>query len=122
MKAKFLILTAIAALSGATPAFAKHRVFQTRNGQTVVVNTHRHDPRSSQVFWNVGIGFPFSGGYYGGYPYYGGYAGYPYYGSYYGGFPYGYSYNHMVITATTGTALVPRTPTTRIPTGIMIQS
>jgi hypothetical protein len=93
MKAKFLILTAIAALFGATPAFAKHRVFKTHNGQTVVVNTHRHDSRSSHVFWNVGIGFPFSGGYYGGHPYYGGYAGYPYYGSYYGGFPYGYSYN-----------------------------
>ena len=93
MKAKLLILTAIAALSVATPAFAKHRVAQTRNGQTVVVNTHRHDARSSQVFWNVGIGFPFSGGYYGGYRYYGGYASYPYYGSYYGVSPYGYSYN-----------------------------
>jgi Putative peptidoglycan binding domain len=93
MKTKLLILTAIAALGVTTPAFAKHRVVQTRNGRAVVVNTHRHDSRSSQVFWNVGIGFPFYGGYYGGYPYYGGYSsGYPYYGSsyYYGGYPYGY--------------------------------
>jgi hypothetical protein len=94
MKAKLLILTAIAALCVTTPAFAKHRVVQTRNGQAVVVNTHRHDSRNSSVFWNVGIGVPFYGGYYGGYPYYGGYySGYPYYGSsYYGGYPYGYSY------------------------------
>jgi len=95
MKAKLLILTAIAAVCVTTPAFAKHRVVQTRNGRTVVVNTHRHDSRgSSSVFWNVGIGVPFYGGYYGGYPYYGGYySGYPYYGSYsYGGYPYGYSY------------------------------
>ncbi len=68
MKTKLLILTAIAALGVTTPAFAKHRVVQTRNGRAVVVNTHRHDSRSSQVFWNVGIGFPFYGGYYGGYP------------------------------------------------------
>ena len=94
MKAKLFILTAISALSLATPAFAKHRVVQTRNGHAVVVNTHRQDSGSSRVFWNVGIGFPFSGGYYGGYPYYGVYySGYPYYGSYYGGYPYGYSYN-----------------------------
>ena len=95
MKAKLLILTAIVALCVTTPAFAKHRVVQTRNGRAVVVNTHRHDSRSSRVFWNVGIGFPSYGGYYGGYPYYGGgyYSGYPYYGSsYYGGYPYGYSY------------------------------
>jgi Putative peptidoglycan binding domain len=92
MKAKLLIFTAIAALCVATPAFAKHRVVQTRNGQAVVVNTHRHDSWSSRVFWNVGIGFPFFGGYYAGYPYYGGYySGYPYYGSYYGGYPYGYN-------------------------------
>lgn len=89
MKAKLLTLTAIAALCVTTPAFAKHRVIQTRNGQAVVVNLHRHDSRSSRVFWNVGIGFPFYGGYYGGYPYDGGY-----YSSnpYYGGYPYGYSY------------------------------
>jgi len=95
MKAKLLILTATVALCVTTPAFAKHRVVQTRNGRAVVVNTHRHDSRSSRVFWNVGIGFPSYGGYYGGYPYYGGgyYSGYPYYGSsYYGGYPYGYSY------------------------------
>jgi hypothetical protein len=94
MKAKLLIITAIAALCVTTPAFAKHRVVRTRNGQAVVVNTHRHDSRSSRVFGNVGIGFPFYGGYYGGYPYYGGYySGYPYYGSYYsGGYPYGNSY------------------------------
>ena len=93
MKVKLLILTAIAALCVTTPAFAKHRVVQTRNGRAVVVNTHRHDSRSSHVFWNVGIGFPSYGGYYGGYPYYGGYySGYPYYGSgYYGGSSYGYS-------------------------------
>src|SRR5438270_10760341 len=93
MKAKLLILTAIAALCATTPAFAKHRVVQTRNGRAVVVNTHRHDSRRSSVFWNVGIGFPY-GGYYGGYPYYGSYySGYPYYGSsYYGGYPYGSCY------------------------------
>jgi len=94
MKAKLLILTAIAALCITTPAFAKHRVVQSRNGQAVVVNTHRHDSRSSRVSRSVGIGFPSYGGYYGGYPFYGGYySGYPYYGSsYYGGNPYGYSY------------------------------
>jgi hypothetical protein len=94
MKAKLLILTAITALCATTPAFAKHRVVQTRNGQAVVVNTHGHDSRSSSVYWNVGVGFPFYGGYYGGYPSYGGYySGYPYYGSgYYGGYPYGYNY------------------------------
>ena len=94
MKAKLLTLTAIAALCVTTPAFARHRVVQTRRGQAVVVNTHRHDSRGSRVFWNVGIGFPSYGGYYGGYPYYGGYySGDPYYGnSYYGGYPYGYSY------------------------------
>jgi hypothetical protein len=90
MKAKLLILTAIFALCVTTPAFAKHRVVQTRNGQAVVVNTHRHDSRSSRVFFNVGIGFPFYGGYYVGSPYYGGYS---YYGNnYYGGYPYGSSY------------------------------
>ena len=95
MKAKLLILTAIAALCVTTPAFARHRVVQTRNGRAVAVNTHRHDSRGSRVFWNVGIGFPLYGGYYGGYPHYGGYySGYPYYGSsyYYGGYPYGYNY------------------------------
>jgi hypothetical protein len=112
MKTKLLILTAIAALGVTTPAFAKHRVVQTRNGRAVVVNTHRYDSRSSHVFWNVGIGFPFYGGYYGGYPYYGGYSsGYPYYGSsyYYGGYPYGYT--------TPTTAPVIRTLTTDIPIG-----
>src|SRR6478672_6710665 len=95
MKTKLLILTAIAALGVTTTAFAKHRVVQTRNGRAVVVNTHRHDSRSSSVFWNVGIGLPFYGGYYGGYPYYGSsyYGGYPY-GSYgYGYYPYGYGAN-----------------------------
>jgi len=103
MKAKLLILGAIAALSLTTPAFAKTRVVQTRNGQTVVANSsdHRNHWRGnhwrsgSRVFWNVGIGVPFYGGYYGGYPYYGSsyYGGYPY-GSYgYGYYPYGYGYN-----------------------------
>src|SRR6476620_12505937 len=91
MKTKLLILTAIAALGVTTPAFAKHRVVQTRNGRAVVVNTHRYDSRSSHVFWNVGIGFPFYGGYYGGYPYYGGCSSaYPFYGVFFfsWGFPY----------------------------------
>jgi hypothetical protein len=93
MKAKLLTLIGIAALCLTTPALAKHRVVQTRHGRPVVVNTHRHDSRSSSVYWNVGIGFPSYAGYYGGYPYYGGYySGYPYYGStYYGGYPYGYT-------------------------------
>jgi hypothetical protein len=98
MKAKLLILSAIVALSLTTPAFARTRVIQTRNGQALVTNTsnHRNHWRGdrfrsgSSVFWNVGIGVPFYGGYYGGSPYYG---GYPYYGSsYYGGYSYGYSY------------------------------
>jgi hypothetical protein len=88
MKAKLLILSAIVALSLTTPAFAKTRVVQTRNGQALVTNTsnHRNHWRGdrfrsgSSVFWNVGIGVPFYGGYYGGTPYYGGY-------SYYGGYP-----------------------------------
>jgi hypothetical protein len=96
MKAKLLIMAAIVAFSMTTPAFAKHRVVQTRNGQAIVTSTHRHDSRSSHVYWNIGVGVPFYGGYYGGYPYYGGYGGYywgyPYYGSsYYGGYPYGYN-------------------------------
>src|SRR5213595_3341948 len=77
------------------------RVLQTRNGQALVTNTgnHRNHWRGdrfrsgSSVFWNVGIGLPFYGGYYGGYSYYG---GYPYYrSSYYGGYScgsFGYSY------------------------------
>jgi hypothetical protein len=92
MKAKLLILSALVALSLTTPAFAKTRVVQTRNGRALVTNTsnHRNHWRGdrfrsgSSVFWNVGIGVPFYGGYYGGYPYYG--------SSYYGGYPYGYSY------------------------------
>ena len=80
MKAKLLILSAIVALSLTTPAFAKTRVVQTRNGRAVVTNSsnHRNHWRGdrfrsgSSVFWNVGIGVPFYGGYYGGYPYYGG--------------------------------------------------
>src|SRR6266568_8512214 len=101
MKAKLLILGAIVALSLTTPAFAKRHVVQTRNGQAIVTNTgnHRNHWRGdhwrsgSSVFWNVGIGVPFYGGYYGGYSYYG---GYPYYGgSYYGGYPYGsYGYGY----------------------------
>ena len=94
MKTKLLILAAIAALCVTTPAFAKQRVVETRNGRAVVVNTHRHDSRGSRVYWNIGIGLPFYGGYYGGYPYYGAYySGYPYYGSnyYYRGYPYGYN-------------------------------
>src|SRR5438128_491929 len=108
MKAKILTLSAVVALSLTTPAFAKTRVVQTRNGRALVTNTsnHRNHWRGdrfrsgSSVFWNVGIGVPFYGGYYGGYPYYGGYSygGYPYYRrSYYGGYPsrlyrYGYPY------------------------------
>src|SRR5438046_883880 len=88
MKAKLLILSAIVALSLMTPAFAKTRIVQTRNGQALVTNTgnHRNHWRGdrfrsgSSVFWNVGIGVPLYGGYYGGLPYYGGY-------SYYGGYP-----------------------------------
>src|SRR5207248_4346104 len=94
MKAKLLILSAIVALSLMTPAFAKTRIVQTRNGRALVTNTgnHRNHWRGdrfrsgSSVFWNVGIGVPFYGGYYGGLPYYGGYSyygGYPYYGSSY---------------------------------------
>ena len=92
MKAKLLILSALVALSLTTPAFAKTRVVQTRNGRALVTNTsnHRNHWRGdrfrsgSSVFWNVGIGVPFYGGYYGGSPSYGGYSyygGYPYYGS-----------------------------------------
>ena len=95
MKAKLLILMAIAALCVSTPALAGQRVVQTRDGRAVVVNTHRHVSRGSSVYWNVGVGIPFfGGGYYGGYPYYGGYySSYPsYYGGYYGGYPSGYSY------------------------------
>src|SRR5437016_11818639 len=101
MKAKILILRALVALSPTTTAFAKTRDIQTRKGRALVTNTsnHRNHWRSdrfrsgSSVFWNVGIGVPFYGGYYGGYSYYG---GYPYYGSsYYGGYPYGsYGYTY----------------------------
>lgn len=50
MKAKSLIFIAIAALCVATPTFAKRRIVQTRNGREVVLNTHRHDSRSSRFF------------------------------------------------------------------------
>ena len=100
MKAKLLILGAIVALSLTTPAFARTRVVQTRNGQAVVTNSgnHRNHWRGdhwrsgSGVSWNIGIGLPF----YGGYPYYGSsyYGGYPY-GSYgYDYSPYGYNSNY----------------------------
>src|SRR5207248_10804574 len=80
MKAKILILSTLVALSLTTPAFAKTRVIQTRNGRAPVTNTsnHRNHWRGdrfrsgSSVLWNVGIGVPFYGGYYGGYSYYGG--------------------------------------------------
>jgi putative peptidoglycan binding protein len=100
MKAKLLILSALVALSLTTPAVAKTRVVQTRNGQALVRNTSNHRDHwrgdrfrsGSSVFWNVGIGVPFYGGYYGGYSYYG---GYPYGSSYYGGYPYGsYGYGY----------------------------
>lgn len=107
MKAKLLILSALVVISLTTPAFAKTHVVQTRNGQALVTHTgnHRNHWRGdrfhsgSSVSWNVGIGLPFYGGYYGGYPYYGGYSyygGYPYYSSsYYGGYPYGsYGYGY----------------------------
>src|SRR4051812_47843814 len=76
MKAKLQIPSAIVALSMATPAFARTHVVQTRSGQRVVTNVgndrdHWHSS-SSGVSWNIGIGLPFYGGYYGGYPYYGG--------------------------------------------------
>src|SRR5258708_39914599 len=103
MKAKLLILSALVALSLTTPAFAKTRVVQTRNGHGLVTNTsnHRNHWRGdrfrsgSSVFWNVGIGVPFYGGYYGGSPYYGSsyYGGYPY-GSYGYTYPYGYGANY----------------------------
>src|SRR2546429_7018800 len=82
MKAKLLILSAIVALSLTTPAFAKTRVVQTRNGRAVVTNSgdHRNHWRGnhwrsgSSVFWNVGIGGAVFGGDYGGLPQYGGWS------------------------------------------------
>ena len=104
MKAKLLILSAIVALSLTTPAFAKTRVVQTRNGQAIVTNTGNnrnhwrgdHWRSGNSVSWNVGIGVPFYGGYYGGYPYYGSsyYGGYPYSSYGYGYYPYGYGYSN----------------------------
>lgn len=93
MKAKLLILTAITALCVSKPAFARQHVVQTRNGRAVVIDTHHHDSHASSVYWNVGVGLPFYGGYYGSYPYYGGYSGYPYYvsGYYPGGYAYAYN-------------------------------
>ena len=94
MKAKLLILGAIASLALATPTIGKKHVVRTTNGTRAVV-THsgghwrsyngghwRGGYRDSGVSWGVGIGLgtPFYGGYYGGYP------------GYYGGYPYGYSY------------------------------
>ena len=91
MKAKLLIVITIAGLGLTTgSAFASQQVVETRNGRAVVVRTHRHDAHNSSVFWNVGVGVPFAGGYYGGYPYYGSYySGYPY-----GGYPYGYGFGY----------------------------
>src|SRR5438105_9753190 len=107
MKAKLLILSALASLSLAMPATAKTRVVgTTSHGRPIVASTGTHwrnhygDSRTS---WGVGFGFgaPFYGGYYGGFPGY--YGGYPYaygyspyssgygYGNYYTGDPYYYN-------------------------------
>jgi Putative peptidoglycan binding domain len=89
MKAKVLLLMLALTFCLALPMFAQHRVVTTSSaGRSVVANNfcrpHWHD---SNVSWSIGIGFPFYGGYYGGYSYYGGY--YPY-GAY--GYGYGSSY------------------------------
>ena len=108
MKAKLLILGAVASLSLAMPAIAETRgVETTPEGRTIISSTGKHwrnHYRDSRASWGIGVGFgaPFYGGYYDGFPGY--YGGYPYaygynpysygyqYGSYYRGDPY--YYNH----------------------------
>lgn len=110
MKAKLLTLSVIAALSCATLATAKTKVVKTTaDGRAMVVtktgkNWNNHYRSSSWGGWGgshtswgigIGLGSPFYGGYYGGYPgYYGGY--YPYGGYPYGytNYPYGYGYGN----------------------------
>ncbi len=92
MKSKAFALFVALAVLAAGPAFAQRRVITTgtTGGRTVVSNQfHRPYCRGGGVSWSIGIGFPFYGGYYGGYPYY---ATSPYYGGYYpsGGYGYGY--------------------------------
>ena len=97
MKAKLLILSALASLSLAMPAIAKTRVVgTTSDGRPIVASTGKHwrsHYRDSRTSWGIGLGFgaPFSGGYYGGYPgYYGGYR----YGFTYSPYSYGYGYGN----------------------------
>jgi hypothetical protein len=96
VKAKLIILGAIASLSFVTPTIAKPRVVgNTGDGRAVVTSTGKHwrnHYRDSGVNWGIGIGFgsPFYSGYYGGYPRF--YGAYPYgYTSYY---PYGAGYGY----------------------------
>ncbi len=71
----------------ASPAFARPQVVTTSSGNRTFVRSNHYRPycRGSGVSWSIGIGFPFYGGYYGGYPY--SYGAYPYS---YGGYPYSY--------------------------------
>jgi len=97
MKAKLLILSALASLSLAMPAIAKTRVVgTTANGRPIVASTGKHwrnHYRDSRTSWSVGFGFgaPFYSGYYGGFPGY--YGGYPY-ASGYSPYNYGYGYGY----------------------------
>ena len=81
MKAKLLILSALALLSLAVPAIAKKRVVETTSdGRPIVASTGKHwrnHYRESSTSLGIGLGFgaPFYGGYYG-----------------YGGYPYAYGY------------------------------
>jgi Putative peptidoglycan binding domain len=100
MKAKLLILSALASLSLAMPAIAETRVVgTTSDGRPIVASTGKHwrnHYRDSRTSWGIGLGFgaPFSGGYYGGYPYGFTYSPYSYgygYGNYYSRDPYYYN-------------------------------
>ena len=97
MKAKLLILSALASLSLAMPAIAKTRVVgTTSDGGPIVASTGKHwrnHYRDSHTSWSVGFGFgaPFYSGYYGGFPGY--YGGYPY-ASGYSPYNYGYGYGY----------------------------
>jgi hypothetical protein len=121
MKAKLLLLGAVASLSLAMPAIAKTRIVQTTpDGRTIVSSTGKHwrnQHRDSRASWGIGVGvgasfydgyYGGSSGYYGGDPYAYGYNPYSYgyeYGSYYRGGP---SYYNRTVYRGYGRSLVAR--------------
>jgi hypothetical protein len=87
MKTKVLFLTTAVVIAATLPVSAQRVATRTSSGRTVVAgNFSRPFCHGSSV--SIGIGFPYYGGFYGGFPYY----GFPYYGGYYPSYGRGYGY------------------------------